>query len=424
MVTAMQFPNLLFNSKQQSYVGLFGCIGSLVAQVKDLGLIKPVIIANNNAGPLAGLLKEGSIINCYAQSIDVNGFGIVGGLTGNNQGAVLDCYTTGNVKGNTNVGGLSGNNSRGSIENCYSIVNVSGDSVVGGLIGDNSGSIVDCNSNSSISANSLAGGLAGSNSGSIENANSIGNASGYEKIGGLTGSNNGELTNCYSTSNVNGDYRVGGLSGYNLDGNILSCSATGSVYGRLSAGGLVGQNSGKASISKCYAMNSVSGNESVGGLTGTNESSISQCYASGTVSGSLEIGGLVGWNYSPGLITNSYSQSNVLAGQWAGGLVGINSGSISKCYSSGNVAGTTMTVGGLVAFNLTSTPVTASFWDTQTSGQAASAGGTGKVTANMKKKVTFTSAGWDFVGETVNGTQDIWRINENHDYPRLNWQPN
>jgi len=31
-------------------------------------------------------------------------------------------------------------------------------------------------------------------------------------------------------------------------------------------------------------------------------------------------------------------------------------------------------------------------------------------------------AGWDFVGETANGTEDIWWILEGQDYPRLWWQ--
>ena len=55
-------------------------------------------------------------------------------------------------------------------------------------------------------------------------------------------------------------------------------------------------------------------------------------------------------------------------------------------------------------------PWTHSFWDTQTSGQAASAGGTGKTTAEMQMASTFLEAGWDFVGETANGTEDIWWI--------------
>jgi len=35
---------------------------------------------------------------------------------------------------------------------------------------------------------------------------------------------------------------------------------------------------------------------------------------------------------------------------------------------------------------------------------------------------TFLGAGWDFVGETANGTEDIWWILEGKDYPRLWWQ--
>ena len=63
-----------------------------------------------------------------------------------------------------------------------------------------------------------------------------------------------------------------------------------------------------------------------------------------------------------------------------------------------------------------------SFWDAQTSGQAASAGGTGKTTAEMQTASTFLDAAWDFAGETVNGTEDIWWILEGKDYPRLWWE--
>ena len=66
--------------------------------------------------------------------------------------------------------------------------------------------------------------------------------------------------------------------------------------------------------------------------------------------------------------------------------------------------------------------VVASFWDTQTSGQATSAGGTGKTTAEMQTAKTFLDAGWDFVGETKNGMADIWWIDEGKDYPRLWWE--
>jgi hypothetical protein len=40
----------------------------------------------------------------------------------------------------------------------------------------------------------------------------------------------------------------------------------------------------------------------------------------------------------------------------------------------------------------------------------------------MQMQSTFTNAGWDFVDETANGTDDIWWILEGLDYPRLWWE--
>ena len=67
-------------------------------------------------------------------------------------------------------------------------------------------------------------------------------------------------------------------------------------------------------------------------------------------------------------------------------------------------------------------PVYNSFWDVETSGQSFSAGGTGKTTADMQNTSTFLEAGWDFVDETANGTEDIWWIDEGQDYPKLWWE--
>ena len=40
----------------------------------------------------------------------------------------------------------------------------------------------------------------------------------------------------------------------------------------------------------------------------------------------------------------------------------------------------------------------------------------------MQTASTFLEAGWDFVNETANGTEDIWWIDEGQDYPRLWWE--
>ena len=49
-----------------------------------------------------------------------------------------------------------------------------------------------------------------------------------------------------------------------------------------------------------------------------------------------------------------------------------------------------------------------SFWDIGTSGQTESAGGTGLTTAEMQDIEIFLDAGWDFIDETDNGTDDTW----------------
>ena len=132
----------------------------------------------------------------------------------------------------------------------------------------------------------------------------------------------------------------------------------------------------------------------VGGLAGINEGSISDSYARTAVTATFEVaGGLVGCNSISGTVNNCYSAGKVLSGRFPGGLAAENPGLASD-----------------------------SFWDIDTCGQTTSAGGIGKTTAEMKKVSTFLDAGWDFVGETANGTEDIWWIDEGQDYPRLWWE--
>jgi hypothetical protein len=64
--------------------------------------------------------------------------------------------------------------------------------------------------------------------------------------------------------------------------------------------------------------------------------------------GSCNIGGLVGWNY--GTITNCYSTGNITVFGDVGLLVGNNGGTINACYSSGTVSGDSG-LGGLVGYN-------------------------------------------------------------------------
>ena len=165
---------------------------------------------------------------------------------------------------------------------------------------------------------------------------------------------------------------VGSLVGYLRRGTVSRCSAQGgSVVGGNCAGGLLGRNY-TASVANCFASTDVFGNENLGGLVGRSYVELSNCYSTGSVSQYASL---------------------------TGGLAGFNHGNIS-----------------------------ASFWDTNTCDQLDGVGGTGdeavtditgKTTTEMKTKSTFTSAGWDFEGESTNGEEDIWTISEGETYPTL-----
>ena len=280
-----------------------------------------------------------------------------------------------------------------------------------------------------ISGWDMIGGLVASNSGNISGCYTANDIEGKGWLGGLTATNRGAIFNCYTTGRVSsvGDYsRVGGLVGTHGAGTISHCYSTGNVSGaRLWVGGLVGRSS--APITNCYATNIVSGIKETGGLVGDNDSEISKCYSAGSVSGDNYIGGLVGSNSSDATITNCYSTCIVSGDSHVGGLVGNNTegssrvdGTISNCYSTGFVTGNTR-VGGLVGYSWQSV-VNNSFWDIETSGWTTSAGGMGLSTVEMQTSETFTDAGWDFISETANGTEDIWWIIEGVDYPRHLWE--
>jgi len=193
-----------------------------------------------------------------------------------------------------------------------------------------------------------------------------GNVTGYDNVGGLVGKNEGTVSNSYSTGNLNGTGRVGGLVGVNL-GTVSSSYSSGSVTGNECVGGLVGNNSGTAS--KSYSTSSVIGDVNVGGLVGENEGTVGDSYSTGNVTGNTNVGGLIGKNQ--GTVSNS-------------------------------------------------------FWDTETSGQGSSDGGSGNTTAEIMDIDTFKGVGWDIVAVANSGARNttyIWNIVNTVTYPFLSWQP-
>ena len=142
----------------------------------------------------------------------------------------------------------------------------------------------------------------------------------------------------------------------------------------------------------------------------------------------------MGRNYR-GTLSNSYSSGKVTGNCRVGGLLGQNhDGTVSNSYSAGNVIGNE-DVGGLVGRKQDEeeSTVSNSFWDTETSGQATSYGGTGKNTTEMRDIATFTDTEtegldepWDIITVGGPGTRNllyIWNIVDEEPYPFLSWQP-
>jgi hypothetical protein len=233
---------------------------------------------------------------------------------------------------------------------------------------------------------------------------------GNSETGGFFGSvYNSTVTNCTASGNVTGSsYITGGFSGNINYGTILFCNSSGTVNGTDRAGGFAGACQTTASVECCYSTGNVTGtSHTCGGFIGTNiQSDISNCYSTGNVTGTYNIGGLVGQVYD-----GTYQVST-----------------LTHCYSTGSVTGSSA-LGGLIgddALNYSEPNVYDNcFWDTQTSGQVSSAGGIGKNTSQMKTLSTFTSADWDFLGESANGSNDYWTINASYNsgYPYLNDNP-
>lgn len=264
------------------------------------------------------------------------------------------------------------------------------------------------------------GGLVGINLGTVSNSHSDGTVSGSDQVGGLVGGNRGSVSNSYSTGSVSGDRHVGGLVGAST-GPVSNSHFAGSVSGESRIGGLVGGMSG-TTVSNSYFTGSVSGSsDQVGGLVGYNYGIVSKSYSSGSVNGDSYTGGLVGFNRDK--VSDSYSSANV-TGRWlAGGLVGQNRGTISKSYSAGPVTGDE-DVGGLVGRNYEGT-ASNSFWDTETSGQSTSDGGTGETTAEMQDIITFSGAMWNIIEVADPDSRNpsyVWNIVSNMTYPFLSWQ--
>ena len=167
----------------------------------------------------------------------------------------------------------------------------------------------------------------------------------------------------------------------------------------------------------------MTGREWVGGLVGSNGSLITASYATGRVTGQSRVGGLVGDNGSSlgsGRIVASYATGRVTGREWVGGLVGSNVSFIEAGYATGRVTDGLSRVGGLVGDNGGGT-ITASYWDTRTSGRSSGSNGTGQTTTQLQTPTGYGGiyADWDVDLDNDGTNDDPWHFGSGSQYPAL-----
>ena len=208
------------------------------------------------------------------------------------------------------------------------------------------------------------------------------------------------------------------------------------VTGSQCAGALAGLNGGRVEAS--WSTGAVTGDSCVGGLVGVNglwapdggtfrplEGSVTASWSSADATAEQWVGGLVGYNN--GTVAASYAAGAVTAttaGSGAGGLVGrmgFGGNRITASYATGAVSGPGGAVGGLVGHAMPHDRVTASYWDTETSGVTSGGGGAGRTSAALQEPTGYTGpyAGWD-VDVDGDGVSDApWDFGTSSEYPAL-----
>lgn len=475
------------------------------------------IIGRNAIG---GLFSENQGTLTYSSSrgtVTSSGSNYAAGLVSNNPGTITDSYSLANVTGGNRVGGLVGDNSFDSsiIRRSYAAGSVTGTGAdKGGLVGRNVtsdifegdiiGTITDSFYDSTTTGQSDTGKgtakttaqmktastftgwnfdvegdgtigiwimagyphLQNEHTTSIDSVESLqliavdltedytltddidasdtvnwNGGDGFDPIGGFTTSFTGSFDGdgfTISDMNINrpGENYVG-LFGFSS--NILSnlVMTDGDITGNTTTGGLAGRNQG--TVSNVSFSGSVSGANATGGILGQNIGTLTRASASGTVTCSdTYCGGMVGLNTDT--ISDSYAMVNVSGTTFVGGLLGyngMNDALLTRSYSTGTATGNVFSTGGLVGVNedgeLGDAFVTDSFYDSTTSGKSDTGKGTPKTTAEMKAVATFTdtdtvglTAAWDFADNPNDdaSNNNYWEINENYNsgYPYLAWQ--
>lgn len=305
----------------------------------------------------------------FSVSVTSNSTNISSVLVGTNNGIIENCEL---ISGSIQFSYKAHQSNNSSMSNATTFGSIAGYN--NGII-NNCGNLVDISAvfsftykntynayGHSLETDYYLGGIIGRNSKTLNG--------GYY-IGAVTVQSTAELTCSYMSDTYLYNYSwIGGLIGQQLSSAecLNSFSNINLTYNTMSnnwasndctrLGGAIGQNTGASSVSASYSVGAINGgalNDNImGGFVGSNagSSKIISCYSTAEISSTNGgmVGGFCGLNAS--VIQNSYSSSDVISNKSAniGGFAGKNtsSGTISKCYSTGDVTTASGNVGHFV----------------------------------------------------------------------------
>lgn len=306
--------------------GIFDTIGTN-GVVKDVNIYSGTFTGSKNAGAVAGV-NNGRIegIVTFGNTVTSNGNtltskGNAGGIVGvNNSGNFSKNETTGSANDGVLTGGIY------DVESTGSVIAGSSSAVAGGLVGTNNGGLANSFSDSAVTVK-------------VDNQNPVTTTGG---LGGVVGVNaekgNVQYVDSLGVTNggATGSSNIGGIIGTN-NGNMYSGYNESIVSGNDKVGGIIGENKSGKTVSNVVNATSVTGatkgndiSEYVGGLVGVNSGSVTNGRNNGTITGVKYVGGMVGSNKQGATLKNLVNDSSaaITGEQYVGGIAGSNAGTI------------------------------------------------------------------------------------------------
>ena len=256
---------------------------------------------------------------------------------------------------------------------------------------------------------------------------------------------NGEVSNLtLSNASVTGNNNNGILA-YSLTKDLVNVHiVNSSLTGVTENAGISSRASGNINVVNCSVQNisiNTTGNNTAAIFGYSHEVAIDKTFATGVINatGNTVSGFIKQHHTNNKIISNCYSRVNLNVSDGSTKVAGLVSqvtgGQINNSYYSGVISGNPGGQSGAL-FGTGNGTSTGCFWDNELNSSIAAAGTTntgyvmnGLGTSALKDISSFLLENWDFLGDTGNGTEDIWEIdmqNEtntyNDGYPFFNIQ--